>query len=429
MAFVFLFAYSVAVLMRFHEFQQSTATLPIIQGITISAFIFTVLLIRPLKLTIQLKLLICMLPVIALSAYLNGWGTGGIYQARRLLISAILPFFLFSTVLVTRGRQTKLMYVCLIASMLIVYNGHLQQSSFNGEFGTGFGGSRSVGDEEMRITYLGFFSDPNDLGMFLVMNIPFAFYFLKYGSNLIRLLMLPTIALLAYGVLMTGSRGTLLGTIGVVSVYFLISKAGVKLIAFIAVIAPMAATLLASFGGLSSAESSANDRLEAWYEGVHMLLNNPVFGIGMGNFIEEHVRVAHNSYIHVASELGVLGYSLWGGVITLNMLASFWLIKGNGELRASIVDDEKRNKFDQELAINKTLFFSMIGFMITAFFLSRQFTLLLFIFLAMQTASFTRLSNIVPATMDFFSKDRLVVACAMSWIIIVTVYITLKIGL
>ena len=162
-----------------------------------------------------------------------------------------------------------------------------------------------------------------------------------------------------------------------------------------------------------------------------MLLSNPVFGIGMGQFLEEHGLVAHNSYIHVAGELGVPGYSLWGGALIFTVLTGYLIIRdqiANNKLKET---DKVTRSTDEaaELLLNKTLFFSLMGFMITGFFISRMFTLLLFIFMGMAIASYLRLVKINPAYSVHFTKQLALKSMLYCWSIIVAVYIALKLGL
>jgi O-antigen ligase len=429
LAFFFLVLYTIAVLIRPHEFSIDTSQYIVIKVFAILAFLFTLTSLRPITLMPQHYMLLGFVPLIMISAFLNGWGAGGITESRKFFVASIIPFFLYSNLVTSISRQKTLMYVSIVAALFMVYNGHIQQQSFDGNFGYGLGDSLTMGRAEMRITYLGFFGDPNDLGMFLVMNLAFLGYFYSEKGALYKLLMPLLFGLFCYGVLMTGSRGTLLGTLGVIFLYFLIKKAGARLIMFTLIMAPIVATLLTKFGGMSSSESSANGRLEAWYSGILMLLNNPVFGVGKGNFMDHHELVAHNSYIHVAGEMGVPGYSLWAGVITLTMLASYRVIKEFSNWSDKDVTEETKIEYAAEVKINQTLFFSMLGFMITAFFLSRQFTLLLFIFLGMLTASHIRLMKIRPELKMLFLKDMIIKSMTYCWVIIIAVYMALKVGL
>jgi O-antigen ligase len=66
-------------------------------------------------------------------------------------------------------------------------------------------------------------------------------------------------------------------------------------------------------------DSSAQSRLEIWEGGVKMLIANPVFGVGPGNFyqnigkyVPQHSgRDAHNTFVRCAGELGIIGLSLF----------------------------------------------------------------------------------------------------------------------
>ena len=428
-AFFFLVMYTIAVLIRPHEFSVETSRYIVIKIFAILAFSFTLISLRPITILPQHYMLLGFAPLIMISAFLNGWGMGGITEANKFFVSSLIPFFLYSSLITSISRQKVLMYVSILAALVMVYNGHIQQESFDGKFGYGLGDSLSMGRSQMRITYLGFFGDPNDLGMFLVMNVAFLGYFFSEKGGFNKLVMPIIFTLLCYGVFMTGSRGTLLGILGVIFLYYFIKKAGAKLILFALIIAPIMATLLTKFGGMSSSESSANGRLEAWYSGILMLINNPIFGVGKGNFMDHHDLVAHNSYIHVAGEMGVPGYSLWAGVIVLTMLASYRVIKEFAQWPDEDISKATKIKYFAEVKINQTLFFSMIGFIITAFFLSRQFTLLLFIFLGMLTASHIRLLKLRPELNQLFFKDMVNKSMIYSWAIIIAVYMALKIGL
>ncbi|WP_068544423.1 O-antigen ligase family protein [Thalassotalea crassostreae] len=428
--FFFLYLYTLSVLVRPHEMFLISEEWIVIQIFAILGFLGMIIGQRPLKLTNQHYMLIAMLPLIVFSGLINGSGFYGVEQAQRLLISSILPLILYTNLLSTANRQRHLMFICILASVLMVHNGYSQHVNYDYDIkmGEGWAGSFSVGREEMRITYLGFFNDPNDLGMFLVMNIPFLAYFYSESGGLIKkLIVITAFAFILYGIYITGSRGTLLGALGVISLYFFLKRAGIKLVIFAIVMAPIAGTLIMSFGGLSSADSSADGRLQAWYDGIWMLLYNPVFGVGMGNFLEEHGLVAHNSYIHVASELGIIGYSLWGGALTLTTFTAYNIMKST----ESLIGNSESNKSSLigELKIHNTLFFSLIGYLVTAFFLSRMFTLLLFIFLGMTIASHLRLMRICPELKEIYNINITIKSMISAWVIIVLVYIALKIGL
>jgi O-antigen ligase len=409
-----------------------------VEWITIKAFAIITLLIviigqRPLKLYPQHWMLLALIPLVIMSGFLNGSGMFGIEEAKKLFISAIIPLFLFSSCITSIKRQHILMIICLVAALLMVHNGHVQQTTFQG-YGWALN-THSVGYidlGERRITYLGFFNDPNDLGMFLVMNIPFAIYFYSKGNFLLKLAMLAILSALGYGIYLTGSRGSMLGAGGLLGVYILVVNAGPKLFISAVMLSPIAATVVASLQ--SNIDSSANGRLEAWYAGIQMLMSHPLFGIGKGQFYDYHGLVAHNSYIHVAGELGFPGYSLWGGALIFTVLTGYLFIKASKKPSETDIDtpalnEDKNIAFENERLLNKTLFFSMIGFMITGFFISRMFTLLLFIFMGMAIASHIRMVKLKPEYQAYFNGSLALRSMGYCWVVIVAVYISLKLGL
>ncbi|MFT6247886.1 MAG: O-antigen ligase [Cognaticolwellia sp.] len=432
-AFFFLFLYTASTLIRPHEMFQASTEWILIKTFAIITFCLVLMVQRPLKLYPQHWMLLALIPLIVMSGFLNGSGMFGIEEAKKLFISAIIPLFLMSACITTIKRQHILMVVCLIAALFMVHNGHVQQTAYEG-YGWALG-THSVGyiDEgERRITYLGFFNDPNDLGMFLVMCIPFTIYFYNKGSFLLKLSMFATLCALGYGIYLTGSRGTMLGAGGLLGVYILVVNAGPKLFISAVVISPVAATVVASLQ--SNIDASANGRLEAWYAGIQMLLSNPVFGVGKEQFFDHHGLVAHNSYIHVAGELGFPGYSLWGGALIFTVLTGYLFIKASKkknekDIDAPVKDEDKNIEFENERLLNKTLFFSMIGFMITGFFISRMFTLLLFIFMGMAIASHIRMVKLKPEYQEYFNGSLALRSMGYCWIVIVAVYISLKLGL
>lgn len=441
-AFFFLFLYTAAIFLRLHEAFDTSQYWVLIKVFAITTLIFTLLAQRPLKISSQHVMVFLLLPVIMISAVLNGYGMKGVSQSQLFIVSSVIPLFLYSSLLTTMKRHHIIMVTCIIATLFMVHNGHVQRNS---HIGLGWTGTYSVGDG--RIAYLGFFKDPNDIGMFLVMNMPLVAYFFSQSKMFGKLLSICAFAALIYGIYLTDSRGTMLGAAALIALYLLITKGGTKLILFCIAVGPALATMIAARGGVSSDDASASGRLDAWYEGIHMLLSHPIFGVGMGNFVEWHKRTAHNSYVLLSSELGFLGYCLWAGALFLTVIAGYYIVKNKTNLLDSYKNSLTQSKtetktatstenvetamqlFKQELALASALFFSMVGFLITAFFLSRSYTLLLFVFLGMNMASHYRIIKLVPEFEDKFNTTRILQAIGIGWGLMVMVYITLKVAL
>jgi hypothetical protein len=218
---------------------------------------------------------------------------------------------------------------------------------------------------------------------------------------------------------MTHSRGTALGAASLVAFYFLITKAGAKVFFAAIISAPVAIVVLTLL--TRNVDQSANGRLEAWYAGVLMLISYPL-GIGKGAFVDHHGLTAHNSYILVAGELGVLGYCLWGGALLLTVVTPYLFIK---KVDIAKVDSKLR----EELILNRVLFFSLIGFMVTGFFLSRSYTIILFIFIGMSIASQNRIITLSPELKEYTAGQYVSKSIMYSWFVIFAVYFSLKVAL
>lgn len=422
LAFFFLMLYITAVLIRPHEMFQATLEWTLIKFLAILCLIMTLIAQRPLKLYPQHWMLFFLAPLIIVSGFVNGSGMWGVSQANGFIATSLIPLFLVSNCISNIKYQHLIMAICLLAALIIIHNGHTQQSSLLWDgWARGTQAVNNFGSENRRITYLGFFNDPNDIGMFLVMNIPFTVYFFNRGKFLTKAIMLMTLATLLYGVYITYSRGTALGVVALICIYYLVVKAGSRTFLAAILFAPVGIVILTFLQ--RNVDESASGRLEAWYEGIQMLKSYPL-GVGKGAFIDHHIRTAHNSYVLVAGELGFIGYSLWGGALIFTVLSGYFFIKNSLKLNIELSTEAKA-----ELSVNKTLFFSMTGFIVTSFFLSRSYTVLLFIFLGMTLASHHRLVKLIPELKQYFTASLALRSMLYSWSILLTVYLALKLAL
>lgn len=421
-AFLFLFLYTAAVFIRPHEMSLVSEQWILIKVLALSTLAACLVAQRPLKLYPQHWMLFLLAPIIIISGFVNGSGMWGVSQASSFISSSLIPLFLFSNCISNLKRQHWIMIASITAALCMVHNGHYQQTS---QLWEGWAmGTQAVplpGTDARRITYLGFFNDPNDIGMFLVMNIPFVIYFFVRGGTISKILSLLALVTLLYGVHITHSRGTALGVVALIGAYYLVVKAGARLFIAAMCASPLAIIILTFLQ--KNVDESASGRLEAWYTGIQMLISYPL-GIGKGAFADHHGLTAHNSYVLVAGELGFIGYSLWGGAIFSIVLAGYLFIKKSKNIHEDLDEEAK-----DELRINKALFFSMVGFMITSFFLSRSYTVLLFIFVGITMASHHRVINKIPNLSECFTRALAVKCMIYAWSVIIVVYIALKLAL
>lgn len=191
----------------------------------------------------------------------------------------------------------------------------------------GFGAIRSYARGEFTLQGLrieglvgGIFGNPNDLATALDILIPYAVVLAMMSKGAARLFYWFCAAAMIVGVLVTFSRGGFLGLValGLVMLWKMGRGRRVKTL--------LAATLL---GGLLLAAlpsgygsrittifnieqdktGSAQERRALMELAAQMAIRRPIVGIGMGNFhiYSIHEKEAHNAYLEIAAELGVLG--------------------------------------------------------------------------------------------------------------------------
>ncbi len=128
-----------------------------------------------------------------------------------------------------------------------------------------------------------------------------------------RILTWSCAVLLVMAIIGTQSRGGTLGIVAVLGYRWLRSSHKLLGLAGIAVIG---ATMLlfappAYFDRMgtitSHTDGSAQGRIQAWSGGIGMAVNNPVFGVGAGQFGPRWGKTAHSSYVLLFAELGFPG--------------------------------------------------------------------------------------------------------------------------
>jgi len=177
------------------------------------------------------------------------------------------------------------------------------------------------------------FPDPHILAFYLGMSIPIQIVF-AYTSKK-NLWLLPIISFIT--LLLTFSRGGYVGLIGVLILgiiavlkYFPEKRAkiissiiGILILSFF--IQPIQQRFLSI---VDINEGSNKGRLEIWSESLDISLNNPLLGTGLGNYVtfarpEADYRepiYAHNTYLDIASETGLLGFLTWFSLLIWGIL-------------------------------------------------------------------------------------------------------------
>lgn len=168
-----------------------------------------------------------------------------------------------------------------------------------------------------RICATGIFHDPNDLAMIVVFGMVLcAYWFTEPGLEILKPLWCSCLGFLGYTLAMTYSRGGLLALLAGIVVLFYSRYGFRKTIPLVAIVLPVMLVLFggrqASFGGAIEGDTG-QQRIQFWAEGIQLFKQAPLFGIGYDQFVEEVRHVAHNSFVHCYTELGLFGGTAFFG--------------------------------------------------------------------------------------------------------------------
>ena len=196
------------------------------------------------------------------------------------------------------------------------------------------------------------YGEPNAVAMSVVVSLPLWIFLWRRGESLttdwpiawkrgyqVAVVTYPILSFVA--VLLTNSRAGMLGIGAFVVLTHVRSRRvaswsrsialGVAMLAVLWIVAPQQQkdrlrTLWDPTSGPSNAHASADGRWEGFVAAMHMFEREPLFGIGVGNFVDYRVsfldgvpKVAHNLPGEILGETGLLG-----GIGFLMMLAISW---------------------------------------------------------------------------------------------------------
>lgn len=343
---------------------------------------------------IDFKLLFGFMLTLGVSLAVNGW-MGGAFTAMNDFTTSSMLFVLVA-LNVTDLRRLKLTCATVVLSMLIAagfgINAYrtglyatqlvLRQTAPSHEDDDPSRAPPSAASEIpaldttgwylWRVRGQGFLSDPNDFSQVLVMCLPLLWALWRTGKYLRNLLfVIAPGAVMGYAIFLSQSRGAMLGAASLL--FFVVRDwLGTTRTAVLMALGGAGFIAASAIGGraISSKEQSAAERIEAWSVGLELLKWKPVFGIGYGNFTDHNPLTAHNSFVLCFSELGLLGYFLWIGMIVLTYKS----------LSTAIDCLPSRNPSRQMVELLRN---SLVGFLVCAWFLSRTYQPVLYFLLAL----------------------------------------------
>jgi putative inorganic carbon (HCO3(-)) transporter len=371
--FILSLLYLVCTIIRPQDYLPSLADVPLLPVILILAFVAWIVSGKKTFAAPQFLILPAFLLTLMVSEVTNHW-LGGALEQLKLFGPVVIAFVVLAMAVAgSRQRVTLTFTVFVLCAIALALHGVEQARNGVGWTGMTLG-------EDGRIRYVGIFNDPNDLGLLFVAVLPMAFYLSAHGGFLRRIFWLGGATLLLYGVYLTNSRGALLAVLVIGGVYVWYRR-GMVTAGVLSVIGLAVMKMLSSrMSELDADESSAAGRVDAWYEGMHMFMSQPLFGVGAGNFTDHNDLTAHNSFVLVLAETGFVGFTLWMAFVGY----CFWMMVAALRYKPMPLDESAVQLLDwqaeRELAM--TLLLSLCGMFAAAFFLSRSYNVVLYMVMA-----------------------------------------------
>jgi hypothetical protein len=224
-----------------------------------------------------------------------------------------------------------------------------------------------------RVRWRGLLADPNELALAIGVALSFAFALHSSARNALRhLFLFGTLALATYVVVQTSSRGGVLVLCAVIGVYF-VRRFGAR--GFLIGLVLAAPVLLLGGREGEEADSSAIERTGALYDGIDFFKQNPLFGLGYGQFIENYPITAHNSYLLSAAELGLPGLLLFSYLVYASVKIPY---------QVSLLHPSQTDP--RLLPYAFALVTSFAGMLVGIFFLSFCYNAILFIYFGLSGA-------------------------------------------
>jgi hypothetical protein len=394
---------------------------------------------------------------------------GGTLEAVLNFIPVLVVFFLVCIHVNTWNRLRILVFV--LSGVALILLGHALWDLHTGNLTSPY---LLVMNPEsnsplIRIRAVGYLSDPNDFAQFLLIVIPLITLAWAKGKKLRNFfsVVVPCMFLI-YGAYQTHSRGALLA-LTIISIIFLSGRVPLWVSIATGTLFFAGMKVFGFTGGRDVSAEAGSGRLDLWGAGLHMFRSSPLWGVGYGRFEDFAPLTAHNSFVLCLAEVGLIGYFCWLASLVisflqLNSLAPFAKNVGrrpgstppevcennapaaNDELRASnrashetrfalqsrVVDAKT---LPEEVTENHTervrrwayeLRFSLIAFVVTGWFLSRTYTITLYVLLGM-TVVLLRLAKVGPREMSGWAKYvRMTIAAEVGSIVVL--YVVLRIS-
>lgn len=376
----------------------------------------------------QCYMLIAFLGLIFVTTFWNVGVSEALDQAN-LFLKRIVAFFMIIMLVDTEKKlkSTLLMYVILAASLGVHTILQLK---------TGFGFNELpplTHYDPPRAVWLGVWDGSNSFGVIFITAIPLCLEFMlgRY-SLLTRVIGVLSLSLVFAGLFNVDSRGDILGAM-LALVCFAVMKFSKKtnLILLVMAVLFVGALLPSRMSEVSTSEESAHQRTWVWEQGIGLLIENPLLGVGAGQFVKNTSSglVAHSNYVAAFSEWGLIGFFIFLSLcwLSLKTLLNVYLSGldpglSNNEIISQVDSiDEKSEAFK---GIARALFASLSGLYTATFFIVFVNDLLFF-FWAMCGSLWIIASKDNNDKIEFLLFDKMFILVGMVAIIGIIWYISI----
>jgi len=335
---------------------------------------------RPLPKTRELYLLFGFWIMMIVSTIFSEYPEG--YNGAWSKLEQVSKILLFTVI--TMGvmqDRNKLKWLVLVIALSIGFYG----------LKGGIWALRTGGGERVLGPYRTFISGNTEIGMALNMILPFLLFIRRDETRKwFRHLLLAMFCFSIIAILITHSRGALLGLVAVLGMIFLKSRAKVIMFVFLVVAIPIGMTSLPDrwFNRMETIQMEPRDRsaagrLETWTLAYRMALARPLVGFGFRPFhpemYEKYVPEyparsadAHSIYFQVLAEHGFIGLTLYVALL----LSCFFSLRKLSRLCRGDPNREWIYNYTQMLEP------AFVAFMVCGAFLSLSYFDLFFHFVA-----------------------------------------------
>jgi len=194
---------------------------------------------------------------------------------------------------------------------------------------------------------------PDGVGIIIALGVPMAAYLTtQYKSVLFRVINSIAIPICMFGIFLNATRtASIVAMFGIAYWLFTHRKASLRikvlLMAFfissvigVLAFAPTASVERVFSSGKSISSGTLNGRTAIWRAAILQWESSPIIGMGIGSFRQvvsnSHIEItsAHNTYIHILTELGLIGLFLYLFII---LSITYYLLNTSVNHRAYLI--------------------------------------------------------------------------------------------